>query len=77
MLPVNHDVEIFIDVRRYERVINEKDIISATLNLFLIGSFTSAYIKEISPVAFHEVFLDRKKKQYFKLNVKIWVFPSL
>ena len=32
-------------------------------------NFTNIYIKEISPEEFHDIFLDKKQKQHFKLNV--------
>lgn len=70
MIKINHDFQIFVDAKRYERIINGNDVISAVLNLSLImESFSNTYIKEICPQEFHDIFLDKKQKQHFKLSV--------
>lgn len=70
MIPLNHDFKVFIDNKRYERLIKNNDVLSVVLNLTLImENFTNVYIKEVSHEEYHDLFLDKKQKQHFKLNV--------
>ncbi|MBK0099671.1 hypothetical protein IBT49_27140 [Erwinia sp. S63] len=70
MIKINHEFSIFLDISRYERIVRNNDLISTVLNLALImENFINIYIKEVSPKEFHDIFLDKKQKQHFKLGV--------
>lgn len=70
LIKINHEFSTFLDIARYEKIVRNNDLISTVLNLaLLMENFTNIYIKEISPEEFHDIFLDKKQKQHFKLNV--------